>query len=136
MKELENLVRIGQLRAESPDARECDGMLNLAIDRLEDAHNEKLTFASRFDLAYSAAHGLALVALRKKGYRSDKRYIVFQCLVHTLGVGSEQSCIFTLCHNRRNLAEYEGFLDVDAQLLSELIIATDELLLLVEDQVP
>ena len=30
-----------------------------------------------------AAHALSLAALRKAGYRSDSRYIVFQCLKHT-----------------------------------------------------
>jgi hypothetical protein len=28
-------------------------------------------------------HALALTALRRQGYRSDKRYLVFQCLAHT-----------------------------------------------------
>jgi hypothetical protein len=36
------------------------------------------------------------------------------------------------CHRRRNLAEYEGQLDIDAQLLAELIALADELLLRVK----
>jgi metal-dependent hydrolase (beta-lactamase superfamily II) len=32
------------------------------------------------------------------------------------------------CHKRRNLAEYEGHLDIDAQLLKELIVLAHELL--------
>ncbi|RKZ33788.1 MAG: hypothetical protein DRQ37_08495 [Gammaproteobacteria bacterium] len=132
LKEFENLVRIGQLRTEPPDKREFEGLLNSARDRLRDARHEGLSFAGRFDLAYNATHALALAALRMKGYRSDKRYMVFQCLVHTLGMSPEQARIFTLCHDRRNLAEYEGSLNVDEQLLSELIIAADELLALVE----
>jgi len=126
---LENLLRSGGLKAEPPDRKECEGLLRSAIDRLQDAHNPALSFASRFDLAYNAAHALALTALRLKGYRSDRRYLVFQCLAHTLGVGKVQVRLFALCHERRNLAEYEGYMDVDESLLAELVAATDALLL-------
>lgn len=77
---LENLLRSGGLKAEPPDRKECEGLLRSAIDRLQDAHNPALSFASRFDLAYNAAHALSLTALRLQGYRSDRRYLVFQCL--------------------------------------------------------
>lgn len=126
---LENLLRSGGLKAEPPDRKECEGLLRSAIDRLQDAHNPALSFASRFDLAYNAAHALALTARRLQGYRSDRRYLVFQCLTHTLGVGKVQVRLFALCHERRNLAEYEGYMDVDEALLAELIAATDALLL-------
>jgi len=66
--------------------------------------------------------------LRLQGYRSDKRYLVFQCLVHTLDVGKAQVRLFALCHERRNLAEYEGYMDVDEALLTDLLAATDSLL--------
>ncbi len=126
---LENLVRSGGLKAEPPDRKECEGLLRSAIDRLQDAHNPALSFASRFDLAYNAAHALALTALRLQGYRSDRRYLVFQCLTHTLGVGKVQVRLFALCHERRNLAEYEGYMEVDEPLLAELVSVTDALLL-------
>lgn len=128
IEQLENLVRTGGLKAEPPDASESAGLLRSAIDRLKDAHNPALSFASRFDLAYNAAHALALYALRQQGYRSDKRYLVFQCLAHTVATSKTQVRIFSLCHERRNLAEYEGYLDVDEPLLKELLQASDELL--------
>jgi len=128
IEQLENLVRTGGLKSEPPDANESAGLLRSAIDRLEDAHNAKLSFASRFDLAYNAAHALALYALRQKGYRSDKRYLVFQCLAHTTATTKTQVRLFALCHERRNLAEYEGYMDVDDTLLNELLNATDSLL--------
>lgn len=87
---LENLLRTGGLKAEPPDRKECEGLMHSALDRLQDAHSTALSFASRFDLAYNAAHALALTALRLCGYRSDRRYLVFQCLVHTLGLGKLQ----------------------------------------------
>lgn len=129
---LENLMRSGNLKAEPPDRAECEGLLRSAIDRLKDAHNPALSFASRFDLAYNAAHALALTAMRLRGYRSDRRYLVFQCLAHTLGLNKAQVRLFALCHDRRNLAEYEGYMDVDEILLAELIAATDSLLPLVQ----
>lgn len=64
---LEKLVRSGGLKAESPERKDCEGLLRSAIDRLKDAHNPALSFASRFDLAYNAAHALGLTALRQQG---------------------------------------------------------------------
>ncbi|UUA74209.1 hypothetical protein [Cellvibrio sp. QJXJ] len=128
IEQLENLVRTGGLKAEPPDANESAGLLRSAVDRLKDAHNSALSFASRFDLAYNSAHALALYALRQMGYRSDKRYLVFQCLTYTADVSKTQIRIFVLCHERRNLAEYEGYLDVDEKLLAELLQATNALL--------
>jgi hypothetical protein len=125
---LENLTRSGGLKAEPPDSRECSGLFGSAIDRLKDAQCPTLSFASRFDLAYNAAHALALTALRLQGYRSDRRYLVFQCLVHTVALSKAQVRLFALCHERRNLAEYEGYMDVDEALLAELIAATEKLL--------
>ena len=125
---LENLVRINQLNSEPPDKNEFDGLVKGAVDRLKDSQLEELSFASRFDLAYSAAHGLALAALRAAGYRSDKRYLVFQCLVHTADLSKVQIRIFSACHDKRNLAEYEGHYETDEQLLTELITNANTLL--------
>jgi len=90
------------------------------------------SYASRFDLAYNAAHGLALAALRAGGYRSDKRYMVFQCLAHTVNLSKGQLRVFATCHERRNLAAYEGQLEADEPFLRELITNTKELLKLVD----
>lgn len=93
-----------------------------------DARNETLAIESRFDLAYNAAHALSLAALRWHGYRSENRYLVFQVLEHTLGIAPEVWRVLAACHDRRNLAEYEGHLEVDNQLITDLIKATLQLL--------
>jgi hypothetical protein len=129
---LENLVRSGGLKLEPPDRKECVGLVRSAADWLHDAHNPTLSYASRFDLAYNAAHALALAAMRMKGYRSDRRYLVFQCLPHTIELDKVKVRLFALCHERRNLAEYEGYMDVDEPLLVELLASTDALRLLVQ----
>jgi hypothetical protein len=63
-------------------------------------------------------------ALRRMGYRAAHRYIVFQVLPHTLGLGPEVWRVLDKCHNTRNLGEYEGLLDVDERLVNDLIEAT------------
>ena len=98
-------------------------MLRSAKARLTDAGNASLAIESRFDLAYNASHALALAALRWHGYRSDNRYIVFQCLQHTLEVKPDVWRVLAQCHQRRNVAEYEGHLEVSDQLLAELTAA-------------
>jgi len=125
---LEDLVKIKQLNREPRDKNEFEGLVKAAVDRLNDSQVETLSFASRFDLAYSATHGLALAALRAAVYRSDKRYLVFQCLVHTTDLTKTQIRIFSKCHDKRNLAEYEGHYETDEQLLVELIKNTKQLL--------
>jgi hypothetical protein len=79
---------------------------------------------SRFDLAYNAAHALYLAALRWHGYRSGNRYIVFQLLPHTLGLGPEVWRVLAKCHDIRNLGEYEGDLNVDERIVADLIAAS------------
>lgn len=80
---------------------------------------------SRFDLAYNAAHALSLAALRAAGYRSENRYLVFQCTQHTLNIEPEQWRVLDQAHRKRNLAEYEGDIDVDDELLEALIRVVD-----------
>jgi hypothetical protein len=130
---LENLARIKHLNREPPDENEFAGLLNAGIDRLNDSQVISLSYASRFDFPYSAAHGLALAALRASGYRSDKRYLVFQCLTHTTNLTKSQVRIFSRCHDKRNLAEYEGQYEADEQLLKELISHTKLLLKFVKE---
>lgn len=127
-EELDNLVKIGSLKAEPPARREFNDMVAAARLSLADAQNESLATDSRFTLAYGAAHRLALAALRHKGYRSNnRRDVVFQTLAHTLDTNNADMQIFLKAHNERNLAEYEGRLDIDEKLVAELIGATKRL---------
>jgi hypothetical protein len=122
---LDNLCGPGKsLKQEAPDTNELAGLLRTGIARLHDARNTTLALESRFDLAYNAAHALCLAALRRMGYRAGNRYIVFQVLPHTLGLGPEVWRVLDKCHNTRNLGEYEGLLDVDERLVNDLIHAT------------
>jgi hypothetical protein len=123
--ELENLVRIGALKREPGAQTEIDGLVRSARSRLTDAGNATLALESRFDLAYNAAHALSLAALRWWGYRSDNRYVAFQVLPHTLGLGPDVWRVLATCHQRRNALEYEGHLEVDERLLADLFQAAE-----------
>ncbi len=121
---LENLVGAGKplLRA-SPDAKEYEGLIRSGRVRLVDARKTSNSLESRFDLAYNAAHALCLAALRRRGYRAQNRYVVFPSLPHTLGLGPEVWRVLAKSHDVRNRGEYEGDLNVDERLLTDLIAA-------------
>lgn len=126
-QELDNLVKIGSLKAEAATRKEFEGMVISARRSLTDAQNESIDADSQFDLAYGAAHRLALAVLRHQGYRSENRVTVFQALAHTLNADNADIRTFLKAHNERNLAEYEGRIDIDGQLLAQLISATKRL---------
>jgi hypothetical protein len=125
-EQLDNLVRSGQLKTEPPAQAEIDGLVRSGRVRLKDAGNATNSIEGRFDLAYNAAHALALAALRWHGYRSESRYMVFQTLQHTLNLPPEQWRVLDQAHRKRNVAEYEGIVDIDEALLAALIrVATE-----------
>jgi len=136
LENLDNLVKIKQLNIEPPDQKEFDGMLSSARRRLQDAKLKGLSEDSMFSLAYGAAHALSLAALRWHGYRSDNRYLVFQCFQHTIGLDNAKWRVLDKCHNQRNIAEYEGHLEITPQLLQELIDITEGLLEVVDEMGP
>jgi hypothetical protein len=126
--ELENLVKVGQLKREASIASELAGLRRSGEARLADAANPKLAIESRFDLAYNAAHALASAALRRLGYRAENRYTVFQTLPHTLGLPTPVWRVLMKAHTARNQAEYEGLMQADERLVTDLIAAAQALL--------
>ncbi len=121
---LANLVRAGKLKAEPPSRKELEGLLKRGRALLADSQ-KGLSVDGRFDLIYGAAYAFSLAALRWSGYRSESRYLVFQCLPHTLGLGPEHWRLLALCHERRNEMTYEGVFNFDERLLAELLSATE-----------
>jgi hypothetical protein len=126
---LDNLVDGGSLHREAPDVAEYAGLIRSGRIRLEDADSPSNALESRFDLAYNASHALCLAALRRAGYRpANKRYVVFQTLPHTLGLGPDVWRVFDLAHSRRNRGEYEGDLQISERLVSDLVLAARKVL--------
>jgi len=135
-KQLDNLARIGKVHRQAPSAREFEGLLQSGSKRLDDAGRRELRIESRFDLAYNAAHSLALAALRWHGFRSESRYLVFQCLQHTVDLGATDWRVLDQAHRKRNLAEYEGHLEVDEALVAATIRVAEKVRARLEEAGP
>ena len=125
---LDRLVSAGQLKTEARNDAEIQRMLTLAHTRLDDAGLAAVSVEGRFTSAYNAAHATALAALRWHGYRSENRYIVFQCLTHTVGWPAQRWRVLDVAHRKRNLAEYEGYLEVELSTVDELRALVSELI--------
>lgn len=125
---LDNLARIGQLKAEPRNDAEIARMLAMARTRLADAQLAGVSPEGRFISAYNAGHAAALAALRWHGYRSENRFTVFQCLPHTINWPAHRWRVLDLAHQKRNLAEYEGFLEVEESAIGELCALVAELI--------
>jgi len=126
----------GPLTVQAFNQSEFDGLLKSGINRFHDAGNTSLAAESRFDLIYNAAHALSLAALRRLGYRARHRYIVFQVLPITLGLGPATWRVLDKCHQHRNLMEYEGSVGVDHRLLDESLKALEEVVKALELNLP
>jgi hypothetical protein len=125
---LDNLVRAGQLKAERRNDSEVRRMLAMARTRLDDAGQTVISDEGRFTSVYNAAHAAALAALRWHGYRSESRYMVFQSLTHTLGWQAPRWRVLDAAHRKRNVAEYEGVLEVEKSDIAELRALVAELI--------
>ena len=132
LENLDNLVKINKLKLEPPDQREFDGMVASAKRGLQDAKVVGLSEEGRFSMLYGAAHSISLAAMRWHGYRSDNRYLVFLCLQHTIDLDVVKWRVLDQCHKTRNLAEYEGRIEITPQILKELLEITEELVTSVE----
>jgi hypothetical protein len=125
--ELENLVKVGQLKHEAPIASELRALRRSGEARLADAANSSLALESRFDLAYNAAHALASVALRRLGYRAENRY-VFQLCPTRWASPHRSGGVLMKAHTVRNQAEYEGLMQAHERLVADVITAAQTVL--------
>ena len=121
-------MKIGQLKAEPRNDVEVGRLLAMARTRLGDAALKGASPEGRFTSAYNAAHAASLAALRWHGYRSESRFMVFQCLSHTMNWPAARWRVLDAAHQKRNLAEYEGVLDVEESGIAELCAMTAELI--------
>lgn len=121
LQNLQNLAKTGALQAEPRDQGEFDGLVRGARQSAADAGVPGISQAGQFTLAYGAAHAFAHAALRWHGFRSDNRYLVFQCAKQTLGLSAAEVKTLADCHAKRNAAEYQGYLDISDALLKELL---------------
>lgn len=122
------LDQLRDLRPEPPDPQEILRLIAVAETWLSDSSRSDLSPEAKFVLAYGSAHAVCVAALRRLGYRTGKRYLVFQLLPTTLGLGPEVWRVLDKAHERRNLLEYEGMTDIEPQLLNDTLIAAKAVL--------
>ena len=109
---------------------EVSGFLLRAEQQFADARTASLSAASRFSLAYDAAHAFALAALRAHGYRPGRglvghRMVVFSTLPHTVESPAEEWATLARYHTKRNSSEYAGLVNATDADARDLIQVTD-----------
>ncbi len=124
---LRNLERTGSLKREATSVDEIRRLLELARGSLAGAGLKGNPLEVRYQVAYAAAHYLALAALRANDYRTaareGHRQLVFQLLTHTAGIDSSVPLALDRAHRKRNELEYTGTVDVTEAETASLIAA-------------
>lgn len=110
---LDNLVRIGRLKAHSVSPAELSDLLAAADRNLADARVGAISVENRFDAAYKCLHQAALVGLLANGYRPDTKVpghqaTVIQSLPKTIGIENERVAVLDALRAKRNLSDYTG----------------------------
>jgi hypothetical protein len=110
---LENLRRIGKLKAHAADRAEIDRLLAAAERALADTAVAGLSSDSRLDLAYRAIMQAALSAMLANGYRPatsepGHHQLLIQALPMTTGIAAGRIRVLDAYRAARNLADYRG----------------------------
>ena len=129
---LDNLARIGQLKAHTPSAAETLRLLASAERNLKDAHAAGISDETRFDAAYKAIMQCALVALMASGYRPatsmpGHHQTLIQSLPLTLAVSNDVWLVLDALRKKRNVNDYSGEL-IDPESVRECIARAAALL--------
>lgn len=123
-----HLQRVGELSIwKIVDTRDAAGILDGIVKSLTDNPNQfhyRLDITGQSVVSSGGSQGQTdIYQVLHRVYRSGNRYVVFQALPHTLGLGPEVWRILAKCHERRNLGEYEGSLNINERLVVDLIDA-------------
>jgi HEPN domain-containing protein len=110
---LENLARIGRLKAHVPVRGDIVKLLNAAARNLRDAANTANSKANRYTCAYTAIMQSAQVALFANGFRpgaseSGHHMTMVQSLVHSIGLEPQRMQVLDALRRKRNVIDYVG----------------------------
>ena len=110
---LENLAKIGQLKAHPIDGEEIERLLRAAQRNLQDARVASISVETRFDAAYKGIMQSALAALMMHGYRPDTNrpghhMTVVQSLHLTLAIAPIRIVVLDTLRRQRNVSDYTG----------------------------
>ena len=122
---LENLLRIGKLKAHEPTAAEFRRLLAAIERNLADAASNAISDETRFDAAYKAVMQCALLAVMAKGFRPSNsepghHATLIQALPLTLGINNESWIVLDALRRKRNAADYTGDV-VTSEMVEECI---------------
>ncbi len=128
--ELASLVKSGRLKRERTSPEEIRSYLQHAAQSLADANVPGVSASGRFEFAYTAAHALALAALRvqdvRPGAGPGHRAIAFVMLTQTIAIPESAASSLNRYHTKRNKSEYGDWVVVtDSEARDLLILATD-----------
>lgn len=123
---LENLLRVGRLKAHDADASEIARLLDAASLALRDAGVDGLSVGGRMDHAYRALMQSALAALYAHGFRPASsepghHQLVLQLLPKTAGLAAERVAVLDAFRKARNQSAYRGF-EVSEATVRECIV--------------
>ena len=110
---LENLLRIGKLKAHVADKGEIARLLAAAERSLQDASIPALSSDTRLDAAYKAIMQAALIAMLANGYRpatseAGHHQLLIQALQKTANIGSDRVRVLDAYRAARNQSDYRG----------------------------
>ncbi len=110
---LENLLRIGKLKAHAADEREIARLLESAERALGDASIAALSADARLELAYRALMQAALAAVMANGYRPatsepGHHQLLLQALPKTIGLAPDRVQVLEAYRKARNQSDYRG----------------------------
>lgn len=110
---LDNLLRIGKLKAHVVDRVEIDRLLSAAERALQDATVAGLSSDTRLDAAYRAIMQVGLVALLANGYRpatseAGHHQLLIQALPKTAGISADRVRVLDAYRAARNQSDYRG----------------------------
>jgi hypothetical protein len=110
---LENLLRIGKLKAHAADEAEIARVLASAERALKDAAHAALSADSQLELAYRAIMQAALAAMLATGYRPatsepGHHQVLIQALPKTAGMAADRLPVLEGYRKARNQSDYRG----------------------------
>jgi hypothetical protein len=113
MMTLENLLRIGKLKAHPHDERQVARLLESAARGAHDAALPDLSATSRLDLAWRAIMQAALAAMLANGYRPatsepGHHQLLIHALPKTIGIAPERIPLLDAFRKARNQSDYGG----------------------------
>lgn len=129
---LQNLLKIGQIKAHPTDAVEVQQLLAAARRNIADARVTTISPETRFDAGYKAVMQASLAALMANGFRPDTNrpghhVTVVQGLAHTIGLAPGRIMVLDTLRRKRNLSDYTGD-DLDDSSVEHCIAEAEQLL--------